>query len=515
MLHTAGSLPHTLRARANPTTIVQRMIPQVSLLVFVLVCTSIAATVDLPLNPQTPFIREVLSIQHDINNREIKIQLKPVRRCFKPTFRVRLSGTSLYILDLKKVESNELVFAYPELTDAGQYFVEVIALLCTHFNPDAFVDTCLEDVSEGRNVVTLPYAFEIETQEVAQPVAQMRPRWVLTNTSKASILPTRYQKTDCYTQASGWCHTKPEDLAQHNLYEWVDKPNITEAIQDVIALSNNGKIEPVEKPFIHVCIVGDSHARDMVKYGSQLAIKDVEFSLLNTLFPQEFDVNFFHKRNCSFGIVTYGQWPGSFNTNGHPHSKTMYEAEMRKVMTRLQKYDQNWTQVFVRSVNYNALMARQTSCPPVDFRSPPLIDMYNDVLRQLAKELGVAFIDLNHIIGPMWDGAPDWIHPLARVYTAEVQWILHSALQTSLLNKRPVMLYPAELSDLGSRLVRYTDGSTVYLHRQTGEIRAFPDQHTLYTMGYEYEQVKGVLPSARQGTTLGPMLPSLIKDPNT
>eukprot|EP01032_Pedospumella_encystans_P002372 gene2372-2786_t len=124
-----------------------------------------AATVDLPLNPQTPFIREVLSIQHDTNSREIKIQLKPFRRCLKPTFRVRLSGTSLYILDLKKVESNVLVFAYPELADAGHYFVEVIALLCTHFNPDAFVDTCLEDVSEGKNVVTLPYAFEVETQE--------------------------------------------------------------------------------------------------------------------------------------------------------------------------------------------------------------------------------------------------------------------------------------------------------------------------------------------------------------
>eukprot|EP00598_Pedospumella_elongata_P001086 CAMPEP_0184981682 /NCGR_PEP_ID=MMETSP1098-20130426/11311_1 /TAXON_ID=89044 /ORGANISM="Spumella elongata, Strain CCAP 955/1" /LENGTH=132 /DNA_ID=CAMNT_0027505263 /DNA_START=111 /DNA_END=509 /DNA_ORIENTATION=- len=131
-------------------------------------------------------------------------------------------------------------------------------------------------------------------------------------------------------------------------------------------------------------------------------------------------------------------------TNGQPYTQTKYQEEMRRVMTLMQNYDRNQTQVFVRSENYTPLMARQTTCPPTDYRYPLMIDMYNNVLKQLSKELGVEYIDTNHIMGPMWDSAQDWYHPVGKVAIAEVEWILWHILQSSLRRKQGVVLHETE-----------------------------------------------------------------------
>ena len=51
-----------------------------------------------------------------------------------------------------------------------------------------------------------------------------------------------------------------------------------------------------------------------------------------------------------------------------------------------------------------------TNCPPTDWRSPNLVDMYNQILKQLCNEYDVPFIDTNDITGVMWDRADDWVH---------------------------------------------------------------------------------------------------------
>jgi hypothetical protein len=67
-----------------------------------------------------------------------------------------------------------------------------------------------------------------------------------------------------------------------------------------------------------------------------------------------------------------------------------------------------------------------TKCPHEDFRTVPAFDALNAVVRDLCANHSVPFIDLHRVIGPMWDAALDYSHPLHHVLRAEVDVILHA-----------------------------------------------------------------------------------------
>lgn len=276
----------------------------------------------------------------------------------------------------------------------------------------------------------------------------------------------------------------------------------------VLSLSRQDERTQPADSIVRVCLIGDSHSRDLFLHGNKLNVESVVFVYIPTTFPTEFRVSWLDIHNCTYAVVSYGQWPGSHMNKGPPYTQTRYELEMRRVVTLLQQHNHARTQVFVHSVNYNGLMAYQTSCPPSDFRTPPLIDMYNNVLRKLCKELDIEFIDMNHIMGPMWDSAVDWCHPSGTIYTAEVQWILQSVLQSSLQHQRPVTLFPGDVAH--AALVRYTDSGSVYLLHH-GVIRAFPNGHTFLSMGYMFEDVKVLHAAQRKHVIQGPDLPVITK----
>jgi hypothetical protein len=50
------------------------------------------------------------------------------------------------------------------------------------------------------------------------------------------------------------------------------------------------------------------------------------------------------------------------------------------------------------------------TCPPADWRSPPVIDMYNQITKRLCEKFNIPLIDTNDIIGIMWDRALYWCH---------------------------------------------------------------------------------------------------------
>lgn len=399
---------------------------------------------DLPLNLQSPFAREVQRIEHHVKTCEVRITFKSSRKCLQPIFRLRISGVSLSIPHLLRIENNTYIYGYSPLIDEGLYFVEVVALMCDTFDPENFVHSCLEAVNDGANVVTLPYKFRITMNLTA---AEKRPRWVLYNKNKASLLPTRYQKTNCMSEEFFWCPTKRSELWQYNSYNWVDGPDYTKSIQDVLAINRGDQsINGVTTTddLINICLMGDSHSHMLKMYGVKLNVSHIQFIYIPSSFPHEFNITTLATNKCSYAVVTYGQWPASSMTKGHPYTESKYREEMRRVMTLLQHYDHNMTQVFVRSVNYNPLMARQTTCPPTDYRNPIVIDMYNNVLAQLSIELNVEYIDLNPIMGPMWDSAQDWNHPVGKVAIAEIEWILSYIVQSSLRHKHGPVLHANE-----------------------------------------------------------------------
>lgn len=469
--------------------------------------TTDAATMNLSLNPVAPMTRDLESIQHQVEASEVIITLKPFRRCRTPSFRVRLSGESLYLLKLSKQEANKLVYSFPPLIDSGAYFIEVVALLCAPFDPNNFVDTCLEEVAGGSNVVTLPYAFN---NTVGETAGAKRPRWVLSGKHDATILPTRYQKITCMSEELGWCPAKSTDLLQFNSYDWVDQPDYIQSLHDVMSISHaderNKLAVKAGEGMIHICVIGDSHARELSIHGNKLGLKNVNFEHISSIYPSEFNVNWLHQHRCSYAVVTYGQWPASFMTDRKPYTQTKYHDEMRRVVTLLQNYDHNQTQVFVRSVNYNGLGARQTACPPIDYRSPPVIDMYNAVLHKLSKELNVEYIDLNHVMGPMWDSALDWCHPVGKVATAEVEWVMAHMLQSSLRRNLGVVFLNHDLPN--KSLIRFSNDKTVFLF-QDGQMRSFPNAHTFMVMGFDFGDVQVFDASRRGEFDFGAELPSL------
>ena len=61
-------------------------------------------------------------------------------------------------------------------------------------------------------------------------------------------------------------------------------------------------------------------------------------------------------------------------------------------------------------ISYNGLGERWISCPPQDWRSPNVVDMYNVIIEEVCKKFSVPFIDTQSITGIMWERAADWCH---------------------------------------------------------------------------------------------------------
>ena len=60
-----------------------------------------------------------------------------------------------------------------------------------------------------------------------------------------------------------------------------------------------------------------------------------------------------------------------------------------------------------------------------------MIDALNRVLSEAAADSGIGFLDLSHIVCPLWDAALDYCHSLERVYVAQVQWLLYKVLSSA------------------------------------------------------------------------------------
>ena len=75
--------------------------------------------------------------------------------------------------------------------------------------------------------------------------------------------------------------------------------------------------------------------------------------------------------------------------------------------------------------SYNPLGDKITKCPPKDWTSPQVIDMYNQISSRKSKEFGAPFINTNDIIGITWDRAADWCHFDDVSSDMELLYILH------------------------------------------------------------------------------------------
>ena len=205
-------------------------------------------------------------------------------------------------------------------------------------------------------------------------------------------------------------------------------------------------------------------------------------------------------------MVGYGQWP--FSGRSYNYTVGRYANEVKQVLQTIVAYD-GPTQFFMRSMNYNGLGGFLTTCPPIDHRTPDVVNMANKVMRAATEKHNVEYIDTNHIMAPMWDIAEDWCHPGAKVFTLEAYWILHAVLESSLRRNKPIHLDGTfALTVPDSSLIRFSNGPTVYLYRDK-VMRAFPNGATFEKMGFDFGDVKVLKATKVRHFKIGDELPSL------
>jgi hypothetical protein len=78
--------------------------------------------------------------------------------------------------------------------------------------------------------------------------------------------------------------------------------------------------------------------------------------------------------------------------------------------------------------SYNPLGDQISSCPATDWRSPPVIDGYNSIIKSLCEKYELTYLDTNDIIGPMWDSSNDWCHLSEKAGMAEAFYLLSTTI---------------------------------------------------------------------------------------
>jgi hypothetical protein len=340
---------------------------------------------------------------------------------------VRLSGSAVYLLKLEKHDYEEIRpdhfsdalsprrntfhYSYPAIQDAGWYYLEVLIVFCASLDPSDFVGNCVEDYMNGANIVNAPYSVYLNAS-VGTEVRHV-PRWKLFDHNGLAPLATRIQKR-C-NESMPTCEYKkdPSELIPFQVYNWTDGPDWN---RSYAALHLN---------HTRLCIVGASHARELSKHAKQIITDNSSISVeyILSFYPHMFSMPKIEQRKCDNVVVTYGQWPVAF-TNPVVCNATCYRDSMRAVLTEIVQHA-GPTKFYLMSTNYNALSSRIITCPPTDHRSPPVVDLLNRIAAELAAELRVHYIDLNHIMGPMWDSAYDYCHPVGKVFTAQAEWVLN------------------------------------------------------------------------------------------
>lgn len=406
------------------------------------------------------------------------------RICNKPFVIGRLSGPYLSMIDnwtpifannIKKSDQSDhnetsredvgetvdqLVGEY-NVPFTGQYFLEIIGLLCNdlHWNED-YKNVCLEDYASMQltgdsasinihTLVTTPNEFAGST-DVSDDLTIGHWKWVGKETSGLNSdrdsdiqyipLHTRYQPPSCRDKIAinETCksHMSLDRFEPYQFqFHFYDEPDRVRS--RALAITNNSSNDGQTQ----LCFVGLSHAREMAAavnvWLQQWSMSNIVAKNYDAQFPRLINENFIQKiiigRGCTKTVIAAGQWsagrkpPGGKYRNVPPTPFSEYEEEVRGMILALKASQAKG--IYLRSIHYNSLGDVKLTCPPQDWRHPPVIDRYNGIIRNLTTQLNISFIDTSPIIAPMWDSAGDFCHYRDdKVSSAEALYVLSQLL---------------------------------------------------------------------------------------
>ena len=405
---------------------------------------------------------EIETISHIPSKRQITIKLRggDSRICARPFVVGRLSGpyvslidkwTPIYVSNITTTDQNErevvdqLVAEY-NVPSTGRYFLEIIGLLCNDLRwDDEYKDVCLEDHAYMRITGDSTY---INVDTVITPNDSSNRsnigywKW-FGNTSTSGLnsgdsdqhtpLLTRYQPPGCRGASEGACQL-PMSLDRFKPYQFQFlRDNESARVRSrAFAISSNASNGQT-----HLCFVGLSHAREMAQavntWLQQWNMSSIVARSYDAQFPRFVNKGFIQHiiigKRCIKTVIAAGQWsagrkpPGGKYRNVPPTPFPEYMKEVRDMILALKATQAKG--IFLRSIHYNSLGDIKLTCPPQDWRHPPVIDRYNVIIRNLTRAFNISFIDTSQIISPMWDSAGDYCHYRNdKVSSAEALYVL-------------------------------------------------------------------------------------------
>ena len=427
------------------------------------------------INPNSTIASDIASIYHDPTNAMVLIQMKDNATCHDPLLRGRLSGQTMALIEWQHQQqqyhnnssnnnnnnnnnNNKWIQGTYQAGLVGSHFLEIIVLLCHNLTPKEMIsqsflmktalETCLEN--PDRNEITPPgsrinvirsMGFHDHDQQNSSTSNSPTGYW--RNFQRPQLrkpVRTRYQTYECYQVQTG---TRSRDklsratcMVQTNLrrfnpyqYYWNPSP-LLDSINNLHSDLNNTITRNGNKI---ICALGASHSRVLANHWRNLFPEfshTVNFTQVYALFPRNVTSQFVQEElnSCSDIVVGFGQWDAGF-PEGYPTLPFDFREEMVRLFKTLGSTLKSTTRVFLRSMHYNPIGFKISMCLPTDWRSPFMVDAYNLVLKGVAEEMSITFIDTNFIIGPMWDATSDWCHYDNKVGLVEARYILSQVLK--------------------------------------------------------------------------------------
>jgi len=168
-----------------------------------------------------------------------------------------------------------------------------------------------------------------------------------------------------------------------------------------------------------ICFVGASHAGTLVRYAkavvavlNMLAGTNIQFDHLEYFYASDLTkeaIDQIISNNCTKVVVGTGQWDAGW-PGGRPTSFIDYKLALNDAIQLIMKMFPSSIHAFYRSTHYNPIGDRIGACPATDWRSPPVIDMYNEIAEMACKAHSMPWIDTRDVMSVMWDRAGDWCH---------------------------------------------------------------------------------------------------------
>jgi hypothetical protein len=357
------------------------------------------------------------------------------------------------MIRFKKEQENVVIGTYDRfhMPVSGAYPLEIILLQCEKHPPDQSLNlfsVCLESEFDDTTCLTRRNEAVLNIQSVETPNfrnSSLKGRWLhkslnLDNTTRnhSQALPepimTPIQPNWCnkYNMKELFCRIYASDRKQRfQEYRYIwdsDWEKLNQPVPIGYLQETGNKL--------NVCFLGDSHSRTLTEYCKDLEqvaqSSNIECNHFSRSFPEEvnnFSASRLKRWQCTHVVVGLFQWPFSHEARrrGKTISFEKFRADMTQaVKTLLQKTN---SKILLWSAHPNGLGTRFTTCPPVDVRTPINAAIATEILREIADNQNITFLDTSFLIDAVWDSAPDWNHYEGEVATMEAKYILSEILK--------------------------------------------------------------------------------------